>query len=128
MQFLDRLGVSLGQHVAVAKLVLEGEVARVPLDPVLVDLQFLLEILAFQLLLGRGVLGPSDLLPQVAELGVLPLIADVGVAVGDFVGLGQQLFGVLVAVLVEVDLGEFQVVGEVSAVRCWIFCSSSVRG
>ena len=48
-----------------------------------------------------------------AKLGVFPLFADVGVAVGDLVRLGQQLFGVLITFVVEVDLGKFQVGGQV---------------
>ena len=100
LQFPDRLGIPLGLHVAVAEFVLEEQIVRIPLHPALVELHVLLEVFGLEFLFRLGVFGLADLLPQAAELAVFPFLADVDVAVGKLVCLGQQFFGLDVAVVV----------------------------
>ena len=109
LQFADRLIEPLQPHQAVAEIVFEQQVVRIAFDSIAAELHVLFDELAFERLPHLGVFGLGDFLPEKAQLAVFPLFADVDVAVGKLERLSQQALRFAVALLIDVELGKFEI-------------------
>lgn len=125
LELADGLVVTAQQLEADGQVVLEVEVVGITLDPGLVHREFLsgqfqLEFLQLGLGLGLRAAALLDLLLEQQHLvahpphlGLFEALADVGVALGEIQGLGEDFFGLVVDFVLQVEFGQLDVTGQI---------------